>query len=264
MPLSAARHIAPTAVALAAALAAPGAAVAQVTTATSDLMNLQPQLPVEVEDAEPLPSGVRELQVPLRWTRERDSDNRLLVEPRLMMGFGARWQASVGLPLVVGSSDRSNSGNLRGDLMWKAFDEAGLIPAVALGATLELPTGNDAEGTDITLRALATKTLGATPGTHQIHGNFAYRINDDAQPGERDDTTRFILGYSTPLTPSTVIVADVLRGHGRLGATAMSTVFEVGVRYVFTPGTIVSLGLARGDGDDAPSWGVTAGFQTRF
>ena len=242
---------------------APAATLAQ-GLPTPDVQNLEPQLPVEVEDAEPLRSGARELQLPIRMTRENDGDDRFLLEPRFAFGLAERWQATVGLPLVVGSSDRTNSGNLRADAMFKWLDEGSLLPAIAFGAGIELPTGKDAEGTDMTLRVLATKTLGARPGEHRIHGNLVYRINDDARPGERDDTTRVILGYSTPLSDATVLVADVLRGHGRLGATGMSTVYELGVRHAWTPGTAVSVGLAIGDGGDAPDWAITAGFQTRF
>jgi hypothetical protein len=168
------------------------------------------------------------------------------------------------VPFVVGSSDRTNSGNIRGDILFKALDEGSLLPAIAIGGGIDLPTGKNAEGTDWTFRLLATKTLGERPGEHRIHGNIVYRINDDPLPGERDDTQRFILGYSTPLSASTLFVTDVVRGHGRLGATAMSTVYELGVRHQWLPGTVLSLGLGIGGGDDAPDWAITAGWQQHF
>lgn len=242
---------------------APGAALAQGTSVT-DVQNLEPQLPTEVEDAEPIRSGAREVQLPIRLTREQDGDDRFVIEPRFAWGIAPRFQAVVGLPLVVGSSDRTNSGNLRGDLLYKAIDEGGLLPAIAVAGGIELPTGKDAEGTDLTLRLLATKSLGALPGTHRLHANVVWRLNDDARPGERDNTYRFIVGYSTPLSASTVIVADAIRGHGRLGATGMSTVFEVGVRHALSRGTTVALGVGIGDGADAPDWSITAGLQTQF
>ncbi|RPH46559.1 MAG: hypothetical protein EHM87_01510 [Burkholderiales bacterium] len=259
------RALAPLPALLAAAwLLAPSPALSQQMGRLPDVQNLEPQLPVEIEDAELTGAGQRELQLPLRMTREQDGDDRFLIEPRFQFGLAERWQATVGLPLVIGSSDRTNSGNLRGDMLFKPIDEGSLIPAIAVGAGLELPTGKNAEGTDLTLRLLATKTLGAVPGTHRIHGNASWRINDDALPGERDDTVRFGLGYSTPLSDATLLVADVMRGHGRLGATGMSTVWELGVRQVFTPGTIVAVGLGVGSGPDAPDWQVTAGVETRF
>ena len=263
MPIFPRARLAPPCVWLAAALLAPTAALAQ-SVQTSDIQNLEPQLPAEVEDAEPTRSGTRELQLPLRMTREQDGDNRFLIEPRWQIGFAQRWQASVGIPFVIGSSDRTNSGNVRADIMYKALDEGSLLPAIAVSGGLELPTGKNAEGTDMVLRVLATKTLGDRPGEHRIHGNVVWRINDDARPGERENTTRFILGYSTPLSANTVVVADVVRAHARLGATAMSTIYEVGLRQQWVPGTILSLGLGVGSGDDAPDWQVTAGFQQQF
>ncbi len=56
----------------------------------------------------------------------------------------------------------------------------------------------------------------------------------------------------------------MVRGHGRLGATAMSTVYELGIRHQWIPGTVVSMGLGIGGGDDAPDWAITAGVQQRF
>jgi hypothetical protein len=153
-----------------------------------DVQNLDPQLPVEVQDAEPTRSGTREVQLPIRFARENDGDNRFLVEPRFQMGFAQRWQATLGLPLVFGSSDRTNSGNIRADILFKALDEGSLLPAIAVGGGIDLPTGKDAEGTDWTLRLLATKTLGDRPGEHRIHGNIVYRINDDPCPASA--TTR--------------------------------------------------------------------------
>lgn len=247
----------------AAVLAAPAAAFAQAADASA-LQDLEPQLPVEVQDAEPARPGVREAQLPIRMTRERDGDNRFLVEPRIRMGFARNWQARIGIPFVVGSTDRTNSGNVRGDVLWRAIDEGSLFPAIGLNAALELPTGKNAHGTDLTLGLLASKTLGATPGTHRVHANAFWRMNDDRQPGERRSTERFILGYSTPLSPSTLVVADVGRGHGRLGATGMSSFWEIGLRQAWVPGTTVSLGFARGSGEDAPNWQVTAGLQTQF
>jgi hypothetical protein len=257
------RSIAPRPAALAALLLAPVAALAQGTAGT-DVQNLDPQLPADVEDAEPARSGTREAQLPLRFTRENDGDTRLLLEPRFQMGFGQRWQANVGVPFVVGSSDRTNSGNVRASVMWKWLDEGSLLPAIALGGGVELPTGKDAAGTDWTLRLLATKTLGDRPGEHRIHGNMLYRINDDPRPDERDDSWNFILGYSTALSPATVFVADVQRGHGRLGATGMATTYGLGVRHAWMRGTVLSLGLALGSGADAPDWAITAGLQQAF
>ncbi len=257
------RSIAPRPAGLAALLFAPVAALAQVATGP-DVQNLDPQLPADVEDAEPTRSGTRELQLPVRLSRENDGDDRFLVEPRFQMGFAQRWQANVGVPFVIGSSDRTNSGNIRASVMWKWLDEGSLLPAIALGGGVELPTGKDAAGTDWTLRLLASKTLGDRPGEHRIHGNVIYRINDDPRPGERDDTQRFILGYSTALSPSTVFVADVQRGHGQLGATGMATTYELGVRHAWVRGTVLSLGLALGSGPDAPDYAVTAGLQQAF
>lgn len=266
----ASRPAAPAALALALALVYPAPEASAQTAGTASgaslLSNLEPQLPAEVEDAQLTPHRAREVQLPIRLRHERDGDSRFLVEPRFQMGLLPDLQATLALPLLVGSSDRTNSGNLRGDLLYKFTDESrgGLWPAIAGGFGVELPTGTNAAGADTYWRLVATKTLGAQPGVHQIHGNLIYRHNDDPRPGERDDTSRFIIGYSTPLSPAVLLVADVVRGHGRLGSLSMQTIYEVGVRYLFTPTTALAFGFATGNGPDSPEWQLTTGFQARF
>lgn len=248
--------------ALAAALATPALAQAPVGSVSS-LMNLESNLPAEVEDAEPTSPGRLELQLPLTFDREQDSDNRFVLEPRLQYGIAPRWSVSAGLPLIIGSTDRTNSGNLRGELMFKPIDEGSLIPALAAAVRLEVPTGTHAEGIDTTLKLMATKTLGATPGANQLHLNAAWRNNSQPREGDRRNTGRLILGYSTPLSAQTVLVADLIRGHAGEGGS-MSTIAEIGLRKLLTRDTVAAFGIGHGHGDDAPRWRLTAGLQSSF
>lgn len=227
------------------------------------LHNLESLLPLDLEDATPTETGRYEVHLPFRLQDERDRDNRFLFEPRVQLGFAQRWHASVGMPLIIGSSDRTNSGNIRGEVLFKPIDEGSLLPAIAFALAVDLPTGKDAEGLDTRWKAIATKTLGQRPGEHQVHGNIVWLDNDEPQPGERDDAFQFIVGYSTPFSARTLVVADLMRGHAREGR-GMITLLEVGVRQTLSERTVLAVGLGTGDGDDAPKWRITAGLQTGF
>jgi len=231
--------------------------------APTRLHNIESLLPLDLEDAEPTEPGRFELHLPFRLQDERDDDNRFLFEPRVQMGFAPRWHASIGMPLIIGSSDRTNSGNIRGEVLFKPIDEGSLMPAIALVGALDLPTGKDSDGLDTRWKLIATKTLGVRPGEHQVHGNIVWRDNDDPRPDERGDYFQFIIGYSTPFSARTLVVADVMRGHAREGG-GMMTLFEVGVRQTLSERTVLAVGLGTGDGDDAPKWRITAGLQVGF
>ena len=253
------------ALAVAAALAAAAPAAAQAPAAGRPVVaSLDPGMPAEVEDAIPLAPGRRELLLPLRIDHEKDGDDRWLVEPMMQWGVVPRLQAAVSVPVIIGSGDRTNSGTLRGELMYQLVDEGALWPAVSVLGRLDLPTGNNADGIDPTIKLLATKTLGARPGSNEVHLNWAYRRNASPRAVERDDTWRLVVGWSTLLTDRTALVADVRRGHDREGSGRLGWVYEVGVRQAWTSGTTIAFGVGAGDGPDQPSWRISGGLQTAF
>lgn len=251
----------------AALLLAAHAAVAQTGAGARSLppvADLDPGLPAEVEDAFALPPGQRRLLLPLVIDHERDGDNRWVLEPRLQWGLVPGLQTTVAVPFVIGSGDRTNSGTLRGELMYQMLDERGGLPALAVLGRLDLPTGNNADGIDSAVKLLASYTLGARPGTHQIHLNAAVRHNSSRRPGERDETWRWVVGWSTLLTDRTSLVADVRRGHDREGFGRAGWVYEFGLRQVLAGSTVVAVGVGVGDGPDQPSWRIGGGLQMAF
>lgn len=239
------------------ALSAGPAALAGVT-------NLDENLPTEIEDAEPVDRGEREIQLPVRWDRERGGDNRFVVEPQLQWGFAERWQGSVSVRNYGGPADRTGSGDVRVKIMRKLADERVLLPAVAAFLELDLPSGKGSRGVDAGLRLAATKTLGERARMHQVHLNAVWTRNAAPRPEERPERVRWLAGYSTPLAEHTAFVADVIRQHERERGR-MSTIAEVGMRRELAHRTIASFAVGTGRGSDgAPRWRLHAAFERAF
>lgn len=232
--------------------------------ALADVSDLQAGLPAEVTDARPMEQGGKQVQWLTLWDRERGGDDRLVLEPQAQWGFARDWQGSVGIRGIGGSADHATSGDLRTEVMRRFSLERGVMPALAAFLGFALPTGRESRGIDTTLRLAATKTLGAEPNTHQVHGNVVWMRDAAAGPEERSERWRLIAGYSTVLGRQTGLVADVIREQERARGE-MASIAEVGLRHELSHGTTFSFGAGAGRGSpSAPRWRVVAGFEQSF
>jgi hypothetical protein len=232
--------------------------------ALADTSNLESGQPIEVSDAEPVEAGQKQLQLTSRFDRERGGDNHVLVEPQFQWGFAQRWQATLSVRGIGGSADHTGNGDIRAQVMRKLNDEAGMLPATALQLQLDLPSGRGTRGVDPTLRLIATKTLGSQFKTHQLHVNAAWMRNNSPMPGERRERAQLIVGYSTPLTERTTLVANLVREHERERGQ-MASIAEIGLRQDVGSQTTLSLGAGAGrGGDSAPRWRAAAAVERSF
>lgn len=225
--------------------------------------NLESNLPTEIEDAEPVARGHRQIQLPMLWDRERPNARRLQLEPRFQWGFAERSQLSVGVPIMRGSADRTGSGDVRVELMRKFNDEGRVLPALAGFVRIDLPSGQQSHGVDSQLRLAATKTLGARPNTHQVHANLIWIKNVAPQEQERAERARLLVGYSTLVAQRSVLVADVIREQSRERGQ-MASIAEVGLIHEIAPNTNLALGVGAGRGSGAPRLRLVAGLQQEF
>lgn len=232
--------------------------------ASAGVTNLDENLPTEIEDAEPVDTGEKEIQMPLRWDRERGGSDRLVFEPQLQWGFAQRWQGSVSLRGLGGSADRTGSGDVRVKAMRKLSDEGAVLPALAAFLEVDLPTGRNSRGLDAGLRLAATKTLGARADAHQAHLNVVWTRNGAPLDGERSERARLLAGYSTRLAERTVLVTDLIRQHERERGP-LTTIAEVGVRQALAHRTIASFAVGAGrGGDSAARWRVHVAIERGF
>lgn len=228
----------------------------------SDHLNLEEGLPTQLEDAYPIAYRGREIQAHLSYEHESDGKDRFTLQPQFEFGFAPNAQAKISAPFYLGDADRKNSGNIGLEGFYNFNAEGICLPAFALSARADLPTGRDAAGIDTTLKAIATKSVSHT-GLDRVHLNIAWKHNAGPRPMEREHMYQLVAGYSRRLGADTVLVADYFREQQEeKGRT--SDILELGLRRQLTPLTVISAGAGAGISKDSPDVRVTLGFQKSF
>lgn len=228
----------------------------------ADHLNLEEGLPTQVEDAYPIAFRGREFQTAMRYDRTDDHEDRFVIDPRIEIGFAPNWQAKISVPFYLGSADRTDSGNVGLEALYNFNAEGLFLPAFAMSARADFPTGKDAAGVDTMLKAIMTKSITRT-GLDRIHLNVAWKHNAGARSEQRDDLYRVIVGYSRRLDADTVVIADFIREQ-EIERKKEANVFELGVRRQLTPLTLITAGVGAGVGDESPEFRAMLGFQKSF
>ncbi len=229
----------------------------------ADHMNLEEGLPTELEDAYPTSYLNREIQVAGRYERKNNGDNQFRLNSSLEYGFARNWQGKISVPFIVGEGDKTGSGDIGLEAFYNFNVESLSMPAFALSARANVPTGRNTQGVDTTLKFIATKSLGSSAMLHRMHLNLIYKRNASPQAGKRSNRYGAILGYSRRVGPDTIFVTDFVREQ-ELQAGQTSNIIELGLRRQMTPLRVLSLGAGVGLNKTAPDFRVTAGFQQSF
>lgn len=235
----------------------------QVEARASDHTNLEEGLPTTIEDAYPIAYKGREIQGQARYERTSDGKSQLVLDPRLELGAFRNGQIKIAVPFRLGSGDRSGSGDIGLEAFYNFNNESLRLPALALSARADLPSGKDSRGVDTQFKFIATKTLGAGARLQRLHLNLSYFNNARAAFNERSHRYGAVLGYSQRLGPDTVGILDFVREQDRrAGQTA--NILELGLRRQVTPLTTLALGAGVGIGRDSPDFRLTGAFQKSF
>jgi hypothetical protein len=229
----------------------------------ADHSNLEEGLPVQVEDAYPIAKGGREIQALFRYDRTKDGTDRLVLDPRVELGIARNAQLKLSLPVIGGSADERNSGDLGVEAFYNFTQETLALPAIAASVRADFPTGKESAGVDTTWKILASKSVGATSVLQRVHVNLTLKRNAAARADERREHYAAAVGYSRRVGPDTMLVADLLREQEKERGEAMSLV-EVGIRRQLTPLTVVAAGVGTGVSSDAPRLRVTFALQHSF
>lgn len=228
-----------------------------------DHLNLEEGLPVRIEDAYPIAFRGREVQGLVRYEHGKDGDTTTF-RPVLEAGIWRNTQVAVESDLSAGSGDRTGSGDVIATALYNFNTETLPWPAFALKGALEFPTGHDAEGVDTTLTFIATKTLGQNlESLDRLHLNLAWRHNSEARESERDNHYLLGLGYSRRIHADAILVADYFFEQKRQEGIDQH-LLELGVRYQWSPLTVLTSGIGAGIGEDSPDLRLTVGFQRSF
>ncbi len=228
-----------------------------------DHINLEPGLPLEVEDAYATGYLNREFQLSGRYERTAEGKNQYTVDPRLEYGFARNWQARIRVPFILGSGDKRGSGDIGAEVFYNFNTESLKLPAFAASVNLTAPTGRDSSGIDTEFKLIATKSLGYAEKLQRVHLNLTYFNNASARADERSNGYAAVVGYSQRVGPQTIFLADYVRQQQKERSVTYD-LLEVGLRYQKTPLTTLSLGLGTGVSKDSPDFRATLGLQRSF
>lgn len=228
----------------------------------ADHLNLEEGLPTQLEDAYPIAYRGREIQTHISYEHQDDGKDRLTLQPQAEFGFAPNAQGKITAPFYLGDADKKDSGNIGLEAFYNFNTEGIYIPAFALSARADLPTGREAAGIDTTLKAIATKSVSRT-GLDRVHLNAAWKRNAGRSSIEREHMYQLIAGYSRRLGADTVIVADYVREQEEEKGKTFD-IIELGVRRQLTPLTVLSAGAGAGVSKDSPDLRFTLGFQKSF
>jgi hypothetical protein len=178
-------------------------------------------------------------------------------------GFARNWQLEVDAPFLLGNADETGSGNVRLGALYNFNTETLNIPAFALSARVDIPSGKNSNGGDTTLKFIASKMLIKSDWWNVLHFNIAWNHNSGRLEEERENYYQAVLGYSFRIGTDTIMIVDLVRREERK-KDEESNLVELGIRRQITPLMLLTAGLGAGFGDESPDFQATAGFQYSF
>jgi hypothetical protein len=234
------------------------------------LSNLEPERPITVEDATPIP--YRAISAGLDWTYNVRRGGLNDQGPGWSLLYGATRGVEVGAAQRYVTRPGRNalrgisSGDLEIHALYSVLDETARRPAIAARVGLAFPTGLDSRGTDLQLGALVTRSFDSL----RLHGNFRWTRLGDTIPTERSDRIEGGIAVdflaSGPGRTDTLIVGDVTvrTSPVKLGDAIVNV--EVGARQRVGVQTIVFAGLGTeiSDQPDRPRALVRVGISHVF
>jgi hypothetical protein len=177
------------------------------------LSNLEPERPIEVEDATPIP--YRAISAGVDWTYNVRRGGLNDQGPGWSLLYGATRSLEVGAAQRYVTRPGRNalrgisSGDLEIHALYGVLDETAQRPAIAARIGLVFPTGLDSRGTDLQLGALFTRSFDSL----RLHGTFRWTRLGDTVPTERSDRIEGGIAVdflaSGPGRTDTLIVGDV-------------------------------------------------------
>ena len=228
----------------------------------ADHLNLEEGLPVEVEDAYPIPYKGIEFQAGVRYERTGDGEDTFLVEPRLEWGFAPNWQGRISVPFAFGDNQENDLEDVGLEIFYNFNAESLRTPAFAIAVNADFPTGSDSSGVDPSFRFITTKTIGSEK-LERLHLNVALNVNTEREADERGIGVETVLGYSRRLNPETILVGDfAFEQEERENEKAF--LLELGVRHQISPLSVLSVGAGTGLTGESPDFRLTFGFQRSF
>jgi len=234
------------------------------------LSNLEPERPIDVEDATPIP--FRAVSAAVDWTYNFRKGGLNDQGPGFSILYGALRN------LEVGAADRYvtrpgrnalrgiSSGDLELHALYGVLSETERYPAVAARIGVVFPTGLDSRGTDLELGGALTRSFDSI----RLHGNFQWTRLGDRLPTERSNRLEGGLAIDFLASPEgrtdTLLLAGVTVRSSLVRNGDDVVTIEAGARQRIGIQTILfgSLGSQVADGSDRPRLRIRLGISHVF
>jgi hypothetical protein len=232
-----------------------------------DYRNLDDDRPLQTEDAYPVERHAFELLLPYSLEDEPGGLRQHAFVPEIAYGIISNGQLGIKAPIAgltgAGSSDWGLAG-LRAFGMYNLNTESREFPAIALRADALLPVGSlGGDATRLTLKVIATRSW----GRNRVHVNAAWTVGRERdlaaiEPGSR---WRYGLAVDRTLFRQNLLLAGEVVAEREVRGEPAAVNGAVGMRYQWTPTTVLDLGIRRRLRDVAgPDLGLTIGLSHTF
>lgn len=223
----------------------------------------------QMDDAVTLPTGQVDLRFAFGWetagfpANGGDSDDDFTFQPSLTWGTCNNVEVFVAVPVAlgdggdVGAIERGNADTTLG-FTWRFAEPAGAGPAMALKASVRVPTGDNSSGVDGELRLIMTKDYDS--GIRSHINAFARSVNGNNESGIDNSQFGFVAGMDGPLCSDGTVrwVADYMhRSRRHLGGTN-TNMLELGWEWDMADAEKLGFSLQIGldDNEDTPNFGA--------
>jgi len=214
--------------------------------AALDHDNLDPNRPIAIEDAFPVPHGEIGIEGGVLFNDRKQGPSRWIFQPQILIGAFANTQVELSSniatdPSTVVGDDRS--GDLSLGVLYELNTETVNVPAFAVRAGVGFPTGVNSKGIDTELTGIMTRSF----GRWRTHVNIGYTFLGAPQGNERSGVYRVIAAVSYPLGYPTsfrdTIIANVFTRQSSLVGQTNPTGVGIGLRHQVSSRIVFDAGL---------------------
>jgi hypothetical protein len=208
--------------------------------------NLDPNRPIQMEDAYAIPKGEIGVESGVRWNDRREGRTGVTFQPQLIYGAFHNTQIEIQGDLftdphsVVGAD---KSGDLHLGVLYNFNTETVALPAFAMRVEVDLPTGIRSKGLDTQVTGIMTRSFGRL----RVHLNAGYTALGAPQGQERNGTYRVIAAASYPIGYPyrfrETLIVDVYSRQSDLVGQVNHTGMEVGLRHQLSSRIVLDGGV---------------------
>ena len=208
--------------------------------------NLDPNRPIAMEDAYAIPKGEIGIEGGVRFDDRREGRTRVTFQPQIIYGAFDNAQIELQGDLITEPHTLiggNKSGDLHAGLLYNFNTETVKVPALAVRAEVDLPTGLSSRGVDSQITGIMTRSFGRL----RAHLNAGYTLLGSPQGQERPGAYRMVAAVSYPLGYPTsfrdTLIANVYTRQSDRRGQRNNTGVEVGLRHQLTSRLVLDGGI---------------------